>query len=159
MSLQGKVALVSGASQGIGREIALSLARAGVRVKALARGAAGLDETKSLAEDAPGSVEPVICDLTDAQQVATVVETLLGETGKVDFLINNAGVTRDGLLIRMKEEDWSWPPTNKNRPVRGPCREVRCPDSRLGLRCYRRKACLYPRRGPNCREINGYAMG
>ena len=107
MSLQGKVALVSGASQGIGREIALTLARAGVRVKALARGAAGLEETRSLAEGAPGSVEPVICDLTDAQRVATVVETLLGETGKVDFLINNAGVTRDGLLIRMKEEDWA----------------------------------------------------
>lgn len=107
MSLQGKVALVSGASQGIGREIALSLARAGVQVKALARGRAGLEETKALAEGAPGSVEPVICDLTDAQQVAEVVETLLGKTGKVDFLINNAGVTRDGLLVRMKEEDWA----------------------------------------------------
>ncbi len=107
MSLQGKVAVVSGASQGIGREIALSLARAGVRVKALARGAAGLEETKRLAEGAPGSVEPVICDLTDAPQVSAVVETLLGETAKVDFLINNAGVTRDGLLVRMKEEDWA----------------------------------------------------
>ena len=59
MSLQDKVAVVSGASQGIGREIALSLARAGVRVKALARSAAGLEETKGLAEGAPGSVQPV----------------------------------------------------------------------------------------------------
>ena len=107
MSLQDKVAVVSGASQGIGREIALSLARAGVRVKALARSAAGLEETKGLAEGAPGSVQPVICDLTNAQQVAAAVETLLGDTGKVDFLINNAGVTRDGLLVRMKEEDWA----------------------------------------------------
>jgi 3-oxoacyl-(acyl-carrier-protein) reductase len=107
MSLQDKVAVVSGASQGIGREIALSLARAGVRVQALARSAAGLEETKGLAEGAPGSVQPVICDLTDAQQVAAAVETLLGDTGKVDFLINNAGVTRDGLLVRMKEEDWA----------------------------------------------------
>ena len=56
MSLQGKVAVVSGASRGIGREIALSLARAGVRVKALARGAAGLEETKGLAEGAPGVI-------------------------------------------------------------------------------------------------------
>lgn len=107
MSLQGKVALVSGASQGIGREIALSLSRSGVQVKALARGAAGLEETKCLAEGTSGSVEPVICDLTDAQQVDAVLKTLLADTGKVDFLINNAGVTRDGLLMRMKEEDWA----------------------------------------------------
>jgi 3-oxoacyl-[acyl-carrier protein] reductase len=107
MSLQDKVAVVSGASQGIGREIALSLARAGVTVKALARSAAGLEETRSLAQGTPGAVDPVICDLTDAQQVAAAVETLLADTGKVDFLINNAGVTRDGLLVRMKEEDWA----------------------------------------------------
>jgi 3-oxoacyl-[acyl-carrier protein] reductase len=107
MSLQDKVALVSGASQGIGREIAVTLARDGVRVKALARNAAGLEETRGLAQGAAGAVEPVVCDLTDAQQVATAVETVLGETDRVDFLINNAGVTRDGLLVRMKEADWN----------------------------------------------------
>ena len=106
MSLQDRVALVTGASQGIGREIAVTLAREGVRVKALARNASGLEETRRLAESGPGSVEPVVCDLTDAQQVAAVIETILGEAGKVDFLVNNAGVTRDGLLVRMKDEAW-----------------------------------------------------
>jgi 3-oxoacyl-[acyl-carrier protein] reductase len=106
MSFEDRTAVVSGASQGIGREIALALARQGARVKALARSAGGLEETRGLATGVAGTVEPVVCDLTDGAQVASTVENIVGEAGKVDFLINNAGVTRDGLLVRMKDEDW-----------------------------------------------------
>lgn len=105
-SFEGKAAVVSGASQGIGREIALALARRGAQVHALGRNHANLEETRALAAEAPGPVEPVVCDLTDGEQVAAAAESILAKAGKVEFLVNNAGVTRDGLLIRMKESDW-----------------------------------------------------
>ena len=103
---EGRVAVVSGASQGIGRCIAVDLARRGARVMALARGQERLNETAALAAGASGSVQPVECDVADAAGVAHAAETILGETKRVDFLVNNAGITRDGLLLRMKESDW-----------------------------------------------------
>ena len=103
---EGRVAVVSGASQGIGRFLALDLARKGARVMALARSRESREETAALAADAAGSMEPVECDVADLTQVAHAAELILGKAKRVDFLINNAGITRDGLLLRMKEPDW-----------------------------------------------------
>jgi len=104
--LEGGVAVVTGASQGIGREIALDLSRSGARVMALARNRSGLDETVSLAEGSPGGVQAWACDVSDSAAVSEVVGSILKEAGQVDYLVNNAGVTRDGLLMRMKDQDW-----------------------------------------------------
>jgi len=103
----GRIAVVTGGSQGIGRAIAQALAARGARVLALARNRAGLDETVALAAGAAGIIEAVECDVRAPERVEAVATTILGEHKKVDFLVNNAGVTRDGLLMRMKEEDWA----------------------------------------------------
>ena len=105
--LEGRVAVVTGASQGIGREIALALARQGSRVKALARSADRLEETAAQAKGLLGAVEPVVCDVSDPRQVASAADSILDDVERLDFLVNNAGITRDGLLVRMKDKDWN----------------------------------------------------
>ncbi|MGD8375879.1 MAG: 3-oxoacyl-[acyl-carrier-protein] reductase [Acidobacteriota bacterium] len=106
MEFAERTAVVSGASQGIGRAIALALAARGARVLALARSARRLEETVALAAESAGSVRPVPCDVADGESVAAAAAGILADSG-VDYLINNAGVTRDGLLMRMKETDWN----------------------------------------------------
>ena len=97
-SLEGKTALVTGASRGIGRAIATELARAGATVVVSYQSAA--DEAESLAKEIGGRA--VQADVSDADSAAALVE----EAGDLDVLVNNAGVTRDGLLVRMSDEDW-----------------------------------------------------
>jgi 3-oxoacyl-[acyl-carrier protein] reductase len=97
-SLQGKTALVTGASRGIGRAIAAELAAAGASVVLGYRG--GKDEAESLAAEIGGRA--VGADVSDPDQARGLVE----QAGDLDFLVNNAGVTRDGLLARMPDEDW-----------------------------------------------------
>ena len=97
-SLEGKTALVTGASRGIGKAIAEELARAGASVVVSYR--TGADEAAALA-DAIGA-RVVQADVSDAESARALVE----EAGDVDVLVNNAGVTRDGLLVRMSDEDW-----------------------------------------------------
>jgi 3-oxoacyl-[acyl-carrier protein] reductase len=97
-SLDGKTALVTGASRGIGRAIALELARAGAAVVVGYR--SGADEAAEVAKEAGGRA--LQADVADAGQAQRLVE----ESGDLDILVNNAGLTRDGLLARMTDEDW-----------------------------------------------------
>jgi len=97
-SLEGKRALVTGASKGIGRAIAEELARAGAEVVVGYR--SGQDEAEELASAIGGRA--VQADVSDADEAKRLVE----EAGDLDVLVNNAGVTRDGLLARMPDEDW-----------------------------------------------------
>jgi 3-oxoacyl-[acyl-carrier protein] reductase len=97
-SLEGKVALVTGASRGIGRAIAAELARAGASVVVGYR--SGAEEAESLASEIGGRA--VQADVSVAEEAARLVE----EAGDLDILVNTAGLTRDGLLMRMPDEDW-----------------------------------------------------
>lgn len=97
-SLDGKTALVTGASKGIGRAIATELARAGAAVVIGYR--SGKDDAESLASELGGRA--VQADVSSAEDAARLV----GEAGDVDILVNNAGLTRDGLLVRMSDDDW-----------------------------------------------------
>ncbi|MGB8002952.1 MAG: 3-oxoacyl-[acyl-carrier-protein] reductase [Gaiellaceae bacterium] len=97
-SLEGKTALVTGGSRGIGRAIALELARAGAEVTLSYR--SGKEEAEQVASEAGGRA--VAADVSDAEQAKALVEA----AGELDILVNNAGVTRDGLLARMSDEDW-----------------------------------------------------
>jgi 3-oxoacyl-[acyl-carrier protein] reductase len=105
-SLKDKVALVTGASQGIGRATALALAESGAKVAIAAR---NTEKLLSLAEEvlaAGGEALPVPMDVADAAQVKTGFQQLLAKLGKLDILVNNAAITRDTLALRMKLEDW-----------------------------------------------------
>jgi 3-oxoacyl-[acyl-carrier protein] reductase len=103
MTLSGKVVLVTGASRGIGRSIAVALAAQGAAVVLAAR-----DESK-LAEavaEAGGGASALALDVADRGSVESAFARLLERHGRIDGLVNNAGITRDGLLLRMKPEDW-----------------------------------------------------
>ena len=97
-SLEGKLALVTGGSRGIGRAIALELGRAGAEVVVGYR--TGREEAEAVATEIGGRA--VEADVSDAESAKGLVET----AGDVDVLVNNAGLTRDGLLVRMSDEDW-----------------------------------------------------
>jgi 3-oxoacyl-[acyl-carrier protein] reductase len=103
--LEGRVSLVTGASRGIGRVIARTLAAEGAHVVLAARDAARLDE--ALAEvRACGKGEAVALDVSDRASVEKTVAHVVQTRGRLDHLVNNAGITRDNLLLRMKDEEW-----------------------------------------------------
>ena len=103
---KGKVVLVTGGARGIGREIALAFAQYGAKVAICDLNEDALKETVSEIEDVGGEGMYVIANVTLADDVENMVDKVVDKWGRVDILINNAGITRDGLLIRMKEEDW-----------------------------------------------------
>jgi 3-oxoacyl-[acyl-carrier protein] reductase len=105
MNLTSRVALVTGASRGIGRATALALARQGATVVAAARG----DNARPVAEEivaAGGLAEAIALDVTEPAAVELALAALLERHGRIDILVSNAGITRDQLLLRMKREDW-----------------------------------------------------
>jgi 3-oxoacyl-[acyl-carrier protein] reductase len=103
--LTGKVALVTGASRGIGRAIAMRLASQGAVVVAAARGD-NAAETVSQIAAAGGRAEAVGVDVTDAAALEALPGSIVQTHGRLDILVSNAGITRDQLLMRMKREDW-----------------------------------------------------
>ena len=107
MLLEGKTALVTGASRGIGRAIAIKLASVGAAVAInYAGNAKAAEEVKSIIEQAGGKAMLVQADISSAEAVDEMVSKVVEGLGGIDILVNNAGITRDGLLMRMKEEDW-----------------------------------------------------
>jgi 3-oxoacyl-[acyl-carrier protein] reductase len=106
--LHGKVAVVTGASRGIGRAIALRLAREGADLALIARSEEGLSAVVSEARDLyrERKLLPIACDVSVAGNVQEAIERITGELGRIDILVNNAGITRDNLLLRMSEEEW-----------------------------------------------------
>ena len=104
-NLSGRVALVTGASRGIGRAVATRLAAAGAHVVAAARGE-NAKGTADAIREAGGSAESIGLDVTDAAGVDAAVAGIMAGKGRIDILVNNAGITRDTLLLRMKRDDW-----------------------------------------------------
>jgi len=106
MNLEGKIALITGAAQGIGRDIALALAADGADI-------AVCDVNLEAAQKTAGDIEAtgrkalaLKVDVAASAEVTAMVEQAIAKFGRLDILVNNAGITRDGLILRMKDEDW-----------------------------------------------------
>ena len=105
-SLKDKVALVTGASQGIGRDTAMALAEAGAKVAAAARNEEKLAALVKEIAGRGGEAFEVKMDVADAEQIKAGFKAVLDKFGRLDILVNNAAITRDGLAMRMKADDW-----------------------------------------------------
>src|SRR5262245_4637919 len=114
-SLNGQIALVTGGSQGIGRATALTLARCGADVAVMSR---SIDKCEAVADEIRGLPNPgqnnaprralaVKADLANPDEIKAAVEKIVSELGTISILVNNAAITRDGLMLRMKREDWN----------------------------------------------------
>lgn len=106
MSLDGKIALVTGATRGIGKAIALSLGEQGATVIGTATSESGAATITDFLKDANINGRGIVLNVTDADAIDNVVSTIENEFGAPEILVNNAGITRDNLLMRMKDEEW-----------------------------------------------------
>jgi 3-oxoacyl-[acyl-carrier protein] reductase len=106
MKLEGRVALITGASQGIGHACALALARQGASLAVAARNQQKLDELVKEIETAGGKAAAFVIDVADEEQIKSGIKSAIARFGKIDILVNNAGITRDQLVMRMKRADW-----------------------------------------------------
>jgi 3-oxoacyl-[acyl-carrier protein] reductase len=106
MSLSGRVAFVTGASQGIGRACALKLATEGATVAVAARNQDKLNELVNEIIATGGKAAAFTLDVTDEEQVKSALKSAIAQFGKIDVLVNNAGITRDQLVMRMRRADW-----------------------------------------------------
>ena len=107
MSLQGRIAVVTGAAQGIGRAIAETLAAAGADIVVADLDPGRSQETVAAVEKLGRKALNVKVNVADSNETKSLVEQVIKAWGKIDILVNNAGITRDGLLLRMKDEDWN----------------------------------------------------
>ena len=106
VDLSGQSAIVTGASQGLGRAMAIALGASGAKVACVARNAEKLASTVEEIKQAGGEAEALPCDVTNRESVDNLVDDVAERWDKVDILVNNAGITRDGLLPRMTDDDW-----------------------------------------------------
>jgi 3-oxoacyl-[acyl-carrier protein] reductase len=106
MNPSSRVALVTGASQGIGRACALSLARAGATVAVGARNEEKLNELAQEINAAGGKSAVFVVDVANEDEIKNAIKSAINQFGKIDILVNNAGITRDQLVMRMKRADW-----------------------------------------------------
>src|SRR5499427_10643733 len=106
MSLSGHVAFVTGASQGIGRACAIRLAKEGATVAVAARNQEKLNELVHEITASGGQAAAFPLDVADEEQIKSSIKGAIGQFGKIDILLNNAGITRDQLVMRMKRADW-----------------------------------------------------
>ncbi len=106
VDLKGQTALVTGASQGLGRAIAVGLAKAGASVACVARNVEKLQATVAEITAAGGTAEAFACDVTNGESVQKTIDDVLARWGKLHILVNNAGITRDTLIPRMQDEQW-----------------------------------------------------
>src|SRR5204863_6570303 len=106
VDLTGQTAVVTGASQGLGKAIAAALAASGARVACVARTVEKLAESVNAITAAGGNAEAFPCDVKMSAPVDALIDGLVEKWGKIDILVNNAGVTRDTLLPRMSDQEW-----------------------------------------------------
>jgi len=106
IGLQGRIALVTGASQGIGRACALRLARSGATIALAARNQQRLEQVGTEITAAGGQAAAFPMDVASEDDVKSAIKAVVARFGKIDILVNNAGITRDQLLLRMKRADW-----------------------------------------------------
>jgi 3-oxoacyl-[acyl-carrier protein] reductase len=106
VDLTGRPALVTGAARGLGRVIATDLAAAGAKVACVDINLDTLAETVRAIRDAGGTAEPLACDVTNSEQVDAAVDAVVKLWGGLQILVNNAGITRDNMILRMKDDQW-----------------------------------------------------
>jgi len=105
-NLTGRTAIVTGAGRGLGRCIAETLAAAGAKVACIDLSVEFTADTVAAIRAAGGVAEPIACDVTDGERVNQVVDEVLKLWGELDLLVNNAGITKDNVIVRMKDEQW-----------------------------------------------------
>lgn len=106
VNLSDKTAIVTGASQGLGKAVAQTLAANGARVACVARNVDKLNQTVQQIQEAGGEAEAFACDVTERESVDGLVDQVVEQWEKLDILVNNAGITRDTLLPRMSDDEW-----------------------------------------------------
>ena len=104
--LDGKIVLVTGSTRGIGKAIALTLGNSGATVVGTATSEAGAQNISKMLVDNKISGKGFVLDVTNNDQISSLVESIKNDFGSVDILVNNAGITRDNILLRMKEGEW-----------------------------------------------------
>jgi len=105
-NLNGQIALVTGAGRGLGRCISEALAAAGAKIACIDVNTETLADTVAAIRAAGGQAEPFACDVTQSDRVAEVVDEVVQRFGALNILVNNAGITRDNVIVRMKDEQW-----------------------------------------------------
>ena len=106
MTLSGRVAVITGASQGIGRACAIELAKRGASVALVARNQQKLEEVAAEISASAGKARVTVADIENEDQIKAAFKAVIADLGKIDILVNNAGITRDQLVMRMKRPDW-----------------------------------------------------